>query len=778
MSVRNQRVKIMFLGRTLSTGGLPPQYPKQSSLPILFSSIFSTLLALTLCVASLFLGDAIGAVSEIWVPPRFTAPEPQGPVLKPSVKAHSSSAQRQAIRQIDLGSVPTKDFEAKTVQASGGPTKAGFSRDIKGFMTVEDVRAQWDWQPTSGGGQVALLSFTSPGALALRLAIDVRALPQKAELRFFKDASDAGVVVSGARVLELLQSNRAAGDPEPEAGIYWSPVVDGEAIGFEIYLPKGVSKEEVVIAVPRVSHLFLPEAFPSLKGVLQPKIGESASCNNDATCDATWAYTSNAVARMIFSTGGFSYLCTGTLLNDQANTGTPYFLSANHCISTQSTASTLITYWFYRSSSCNSGILNPGMRTLNSGATLLYQSATTDTSFMRLNAAPPSGATFSGWTTSTPVINAPSTGLHNPRGDLQKISYGNLTGFLTCTDAGGGSFTCQSASSATGTFENIQFTSGTTEGGSSGSGIFLNSGKYLYGQLYGGNSSCSNLSGSNIYGRFDKAYANGNFSQWLASSTNQLVVTKVGTGSGTVVSNPSGISCGSTCSAPFQTSQTVTLTPTAAAGSYFSNWVGDCDGGGGCSLSMTSPRSVTANFLTIPAQNVLLTVSRSGLGSINSVPSGISCSGTCTSPFPSGSTVTLTAAPVTGYYFSSWGGACTGSGSCTLVLTSNQSVTATFLPIPANNQLLTVSLSGGGSIVSSPAGLSCSSTCSYPFPTGTLVSLIASPNQGQTFMGWTGSSCSGKGSCSVLMNANQTIGGSFISTYVLIMPAINLLLLQ
>ena len=139
MSVRNQRVKIMFLGRTLSTGGLPPQYPKQSSLPILFSSIFSTLLALTLCVASLFLGDAIGAVSEIWVPPRFTAPEPQGPVLKPSVMAHSSSAQRQAIRQIDLGSVPTKDFEAKTVQASGGPTKAGFSRDIKGFMTVEDV---------------------------------------------------------------------------------------------------------------------------------------------------------------------------------------------------------------------------------------------------------------------------------------------------------------------------------------------------------------------------------------------------------------------------------------------------------------------------------------------------------------------------------------------------------------------------------------------------------------------------------------------------------------
>ena len=261
-------------------------------------------------------------------------------------------------------------------------------------------------------------------------------------------------------------------------------------------------------------------------------------------------------------------------------------------------------------------------------------------------------------------------------------------------------------------------------------------------------------------------------------ATNTVILSLNQTGSGTITGTPGNITCGATCSYSVTAGQTVTLTATPNMGYYFESWSGACSGSETCSLNMTAAQSVTANFVAIPSGYSALSVTKSGLGSINSVPSGISCSGTCTSPFPSGSTVTLTAAPVTGYYFSGWGGACTGSGSCTLVLTSNQSVTATFLPIPANNQLLTVSLSGGGSIVSSPAGLSCSSTCSYPFPTGTLVSLIASPNQGQTFMGWTGSSCSGKGSCSVLMNANQTIGGSFISTYVLIMPAINLLLLQ
>ncbi|KJU82540.1 protein containing DUF1566, partial [Candidatus Magnetobacterium bavaricum] len=57
-----------------------------------------------------------------------------------------------------------------------------------------------------------------------------------------------------------------------------------------------------------------------------------------------------------------------------------------------------------------------------------------------------------------------------------------------------------------------------------------------------------------------------------------LVISKAGTGSGTVTSSPAGINCGATCSFLFPQSTSVTLTPTADSGSTFTGWSGDCSG--------------------------------------------------------------------------------------------------------------------------------------------------------------------------------------------------------
>jgi len=63
----------------------------------------------------------------------------------------------------------------------------------------------------------------------------------------------------------------------------------------------------------------------------------------------------NAVARIIFTRDGSSYACSGTLVADTDTASVvPYFLTANHCISTQTSASTMQSYWFYRSSACGS----------------------------------------------------------------------------------------------------------------------------------------------------------------------------------------------------------------------------------------------------------------------------------------------------------------------------------------------------------------------------------------------------------------------------------------
>ena len=79
-------------------------------------------------------------------------------------------------------------------------------------------------------------------------------------------------------------------------------------------------------------------------------------------------------------------------------------------------------------------------------------------------------------------------------------------------------------------------------------------------------------------------------------TTYALSVAKGGSGSGTVTSNPSGINCGSTCSASYASGTTVTLTAAPASGSTFAGWSGACTGTGTCIASMTADRSVTATF--------------------------------------------------------------------------------------------------------------------------------------------------------------------------------------
>jgi hypothetical protein len=77
--------------------------------------------------------------------------------------------------------------------------------------------------------------------------------------------------------------------------------------------------------------------------------------------------------------------------------------------------------------------------------------------------------------------------------------------------------------------------------------------------------------------------------------TFNLVVAKVGTGSGTVISDPPGIDCGTTCSNTFQNGTTVTLTAASSSGSTFIGWSGGgCVGTGTCLVDTAA--TLTATF--------------------------------------------------------------------------------------------------------------------------------------------------------------------------------------
>lgn len=181
-------------------------------------------------------------------------------------------------------------------------------------------------------------------------------------------------------------------------------------------------------------------------------------------------------------------------------------------------------------------------------------------------------------------------------------------------------------------------------------------------------------------------------------------------------------------------------------------------------ISAGGSSNMTATFSIGSATTYLLAVSKSGNGTINSSPGGISCGTVCSASFNSGANVSLTATPSTGYLFSGWGGACSGTSGCSVGMTGAKNVSASFSATSAMRQI-TVTKTGNGTINSSPAGISCGVACSTAmasFPSTSSVSFTATPDNGHVLSGWSGA-CAGTGSCSVAAGTTAaSVGAIFI----------------
>ncbi len=167
------------------------------------------------------------------------------------------------------------------------------------------------------------------------------------------------------------------------------------------------------------------------------------------------------------------------------------------------------------------------------------------------------------------------------------------------------------------------------------------------------------------------------------------------------------------------------------------------------------------HILAFGTTHHLLTVQREGEagGSVSSNAAGIDCGSSCSHSFADGESVTLTATPASHFEFTGWsGGACSGTGRCHLAMYSDATVTARFAAIVHS---VTVSKSGPGSVVSSPPGIDCGSSCSHSFADGESVTLTATPASHFEFTGWSGGACSGTGRCHLAMYSDATVTARF-----------------
>ncbi|MBF0457867.1 MAG: hypothetical protein HQK99_08235, partial [Nitrospirae bacterium] len=168
------------------------------------------------------------------------------------------------------------------------------------------------------------------------------------------------------------------------------------------------------------------------------------------------------------------------------------------------------------------------------------------------------------------------------------------------------------------------------------------------------------------------------------SSTDNLTITKSGTGSGTVTTSSGTLSwSGSTGTASYTSGTSVTLAAVASSGSTFTSWSGcDSSSGSTCTVSMSAAKNVTATFTSSGSTSYTLSVMKSGTGSgtVTASSGTLSWSGsTGTASYTSGTSVTLTAVASSGSTFTSWSGCDSSSGStCTVSMSATKSVTATF----------------------------------------------------------------------------------------------------
>ncbi|MBM3985275.1 MAG: hypothetical protein FJ296_06260 [Planctomycetes bacterium] len=325
-----------------------------------------------------------------------------------------------------------------------------------------DGAGQWTVLP--GGDRVWRLRVASPGAFSIGLLFGDFALPPGAQLWVFDD--------SLTHVLGAYDERN-----NKENGEFAIEPVPGDAVTLEYLEPRAVAGQGL-LRLSGVVH-----DYRDLYALIDKGAGPgdaAGACNNDVNCPegAPWDAQTRAVTLLIIGGG----LCTGALINNTANDGTQYYISANHCGS----LSNAVFRFGYEKSGCGSGSA-PTNKTVQ-GSTQMAASSSLDVRLVKITEAIPTSYSpyYLGWNRGTAAPPNTLT-IHHPQGDVKKISFDN------------------NAPTKSGSqWRIVQWDDGVTEPGSSGCPLLDNAGRFI-GQLYGGAATCS-YPYDDYYGRLDSSW--------------------------------------------------------------------------------------------------------------------------------------------------------------------------------------------------------------------------------------------------------------------------------
>ncbi len=368
-----------------------------------------------------------------------------------------------------------------------------------------DINNSGIWTTLENGDRLWRVGIKAKGALSINFVFDQYYVPEGGEI-FVYDTQKKQLL--GSFTNENMSQENSLG-----VGFIFS-----DEIVISYYEPAAVAGQGY-LHINNVTHGYR-NAFIGIEDLEKAgPFGDSGACNINVNCPEGLPYgiQKRSVALIVVNNNGH---CSGALINTTEQDETPYFLTANHCLGN---VGNWVFYFNHETADC-AGNGTPPTNQSVSGSSLIASNIESDFGLVLLNNDVPDSydVCYSGWdATDNPNSVASAYGIHHPSGDVKKICFEDDAPYQT--ELGG--FANQ-------VWYVDEWELGVTEGGSSGSPFFNQSG-LLIGQLAGGLANCNgpvNNGQYDFYGRLGVSWDFGStpstrLKDWLdPANSGQLIV--------------------------------------------------------------------------------------------------------------------------------------------------------------------------------------------------------------------------------------------------------------
>lgn len=377
----------------------------------------------------------------------------------------------EQVEKVVLGPLDNVALQRAELQSRAPGRAPHFAQPVEVDITPQGNGL---WERLPDGIEVWRLRIHSPGAHSLNFGFLEYYMPPGGRLLIYEPGQ------------KRISGPFTAADNETHYQL-WTPILAGDEAILEVQVPAR-QRPFLRLRLATVNHDFLGFAE-----VL------SGACNLDVICGASnnWGivepYRDVIQSVAVYGMGGSTF-CTGFLANNTRNDCTPYFITANHCDVSPSTAPSVVVYWNYQNSYCrtpgSTASGNPGngqLNNFNTGAIFRAGYGPTDFTLLELDdpLSSTSQAYFAGWTREASPPQDTLACIHHPDGAEKRISF-------SFSDAYAGAWGSGSTPVPGGNHLIVpSWDIGATESGSSGAPLFDRQ-RRVVGQLRGGAASCNN----------------------------------------------------------------------------------------------------------------------------------------------------------------------------------------------------------------------------------------------------------------------------------------------